>query len=177
MRAACHLPNRLADARSLAPPVMSLPQRIGRCVCILAVLCGQIGLPNLSQFLVAGTTEAKSAPTSDAGCQCPPALRRVGRCCCAANAKAAPSSCCAKKTSCRKESAETKKHTLAFRKSCPCDQRGDVDGYRCDDPRVLPKATLVTTVAMRAAPPVQIDSRACGELLPPPVPPPESSPS
>jgi hypothetical protein len=168
MQAARHSPNRLADAS-----LLTLRRRIGGWCCIVAVLCGQIGLPNLTFDFAAAAPEASPIATADAGCQCPLTVRRVGRCCCAAKAKAAPSSCCAKKKSCRKDTADKNKVDLAFHKSCPCDQRGDIDGYRCDDPRVLPVAPRAANVAARTPSFSVADSHAYGELLPPPVPPPE----
>ena len=51
----------------------------------------------------------------------------------------------------------------------------DIDGYRCDEPRVMPAAPAIVQVVVRMPAPLAMDSRSCGELVPPPVPPPEFS--
>ena len=159
--------------------------RVCRCLILMGVFLGQVGLPNLT---LCRPSTACQHPDAAPGtrCQCPPSLRRVGRCCCAmksttptAGCRLACSpkpqrSCCRKNSSPVAASQPAAKHdnSLEFRNDCPCGQGSDVPAYRCTDPRALPpRIELSPESVLLLADPVRNDS-PCGQRLPPPLPPP-----
>jgi len=181
LRSVCS-PFRMAGSMVASP-------RLGRWVCVLAILAGQIGVPNFGLWLTAKAAQSATDGSEQVGCQCPPSLRRVGRCCCAGKSSSGTRSCCTKRgpSSCaislKQKSAghlpaasaqsTRAEQSLGYRNACPCGQGSGVDAYRCHDPRVLPPRLTVTVMGVSINANPLCDSHICGELLPPPVPPPE----
>ncbi len=158
--------------------VRGMSGRMGRGFLCLILLSSQIGLPNFSLWVAATTACQTGTNGNDTGCRCAPRLRSLGRCCCAAGRLASARRCCAKPEtapqpkSCCSRSVKTE---TAFRDACHCGARADVLAYRCADPRVLPPRLNISADDV----PAQIDAigndSLCGELLPPPLPPPKSA--
>lgn len=164
--------------------------RVGRSLILFAVLAGQIGLPNLSLSFATPAKPEPAVETIAAKCGCPPALRKVGRCCCATGQLPGARSCCAKPSKteslahagCRVETksksasaSATKpspKQLTAYRDGCPCGQRDDTPMYRCADPRVVVIPVTASLDQLAPALVVLANDAPCGELLPPPLPPP-----
>jgi hypothetical protein len=164
--------------------------RFSRMLLLLGLLLGQIGLPNLAGGFSAsrGCQNPNSAP--GARCQCPPSLRRVGNCCCASK-RAVNSQHCGRtcsppasqtqRTCCQKKAAvesvarqpSSRNAIPEMRDDCPCGNGSDIAGYRCTDPRVLPRKIELSREPIILVTDQSVNDSACGELLPPPLPPPK----
>ncbi len=163
----------------------SLFSRAGRGLLVLAVLCGQIGLPSVAAFATPSKDE-HAASSTGSSCRCAPTLRKLGKCCCAKPSRPAEKSCCAKKTAksplattCHKKRVEEKsptrsKQVLVLRDACGCGSSADVEASRCGDPRVMPPRLVITQETVDRPAVVLTDASRCGELLPPPLPPPKA---
>ncbi len=190
MQPPCQLMCRLVLAPQLLAWSAGAWCRASRGVLLLAVLAGQVGLPSSRVFAIMGTGCRNPQTAPDTACQCPPALRRLGRCCCAAKPSAAKSGCCTARSRTAtpgtqagcgvKPSAALDSFTrrnqdepLAFRDGCPCGNGPEANVYRCADPRVMPSKPVVSLDDVPARLEDWFDETACGELLPPPLPPPK----
>lgn len=190
MPLACDLLSRVSFAPRDMARSAAFRHRMGRSLILLAVLAGQIGLPNFSLSFATPAEPAPAAESLAAKCQCPPTLRKVGRCCCATGQQPSARSCCAKSSkakspahaACRAQAksktnpaatAESSKDRLtAFRDGCPCGQQDDTPMYRCADPRLVAIPLTASLDQLAPALLVLADDAPCGELLPPPLPPP-----
>lgn len=164
--------------------------RLSRTLILCGVLLGQTGLPNFADCFSASTSCQHPDAPAGAKCQCPPSLRRVGRCCCASKKSAntagcrtacgAPvaktkKSCCQKKTAALAASSTPRGNDKIseVRDDCPCGNGSDVFGYRCTDPRLMPPRIDVSPGSVRIFLVQWVNDAPCGERLPPVLPPPE----
>lgn len=167
-----------------APRWIARSPRIGcRAIrgCILvALVVGQVGLPNFDLFghPMAACQNPQSAPGTP--CRCSAIARRTGRCCC--SAATSRRTCQAKRKICHTKGSAVAKSccrskstdTLALRNACPCGTGTETAAFRCADPRVLPPKLAVSWNDAPVQRDRLFDEIGCGELLPPPLPPPKA---
>lgn len=159
--------------------------RLGRFCLAWGLLCGQIGLPEFSAVPPVASADDVHPPEviPQQTCPCPPAARKVGRCCCAV--KPVAKSCCSSQkhasapATCHVQAASRSVTTpkpptdrLVIGAACPCGDGAEHLALRCADPRVLPAAPMLTGELGFAERSGVWHAELCGELLPPPLPPP-----
>lgn len=181
MRAAREsLPSRLLAPCRWARST-SAAGRASRVLVLLSLLAGQIGLPNLSAWCASRAIAETAEPS---GCRCSLTLRRAGRCCCQTTSAAGASSCCTKKPAAAKSTCRARPQREAkppaprqmrlVRDACGCGEGSTHSVFRCVDPRVMPPRLVLSSEVAARPKFFPVDESRCGELLPPPLPPPKS---